>query len=184
MPAYKNPLHALGGRTISIIDINKKSLVHVRDKLGRFITNFPKETGKRIEVVGRDYQRGLKRSARINKLRWKNKLIPKIKSRIETKGQSKKITIRMPQYGFALDEMRPHYVPTKKYPMGDWVKETYGKGRSKSQRDTEHPTIFYRGKIVAVYVRPHPWLEQGYQFAREKVGERLNITEIINKAYR
>lgn len=173
MPRYRNPLHAIGTRAIPVFTVDKIGIVRVRDKLGRFITSLPKEVNKRMDVISRDYERGMKASLRINRIKWRGKLRKRLVGKAMTGKEGRRsIQISMPLYGFALDAMEEHFVPTDKYPLDKWMKEKW----AKKHPDKKIPPV--------ILVKPHPWLEDGYKFARDKASERLNIKSIVNKAYR
>lgn len=174
MPAPRNPLHALGTLTPPpTFTVDKIGMMRVRDKIGRFITSLPKEVSKRVDVIGRDYERGLKASLRLNDIKWKGKLRKRTKSMAVTgKEGRKRVEILIPEYGVALDSMKEHFVSTDKYPLDKWMKEKW----KKKHPDDKIPPV--------IKVKPHPWILAGYKFAREKASERLNIKSIVNNAYR
>ena len=180
MPKLITPKYALG-KDITL-KIDKRKLLEVRSRVGRFITTYSKEIAKSLDYVGDEYMFSLKRSARQKKLKWKDNLIPKIRTKRMSKSR---VVVKMPIYGMYLDRMKPHYTSIEREPMRSWIKEKFGKGRGmKGKGSSEHPPIFNKGKLEAIWVRPHAWIEDGWEYARKNIIKEMKLDEAARRAYR
>lgn len=154
MPEATTPTVALR------VDVDVKGVAHVRDKLGRFVTNIGKAADKDARLIAKIFSDWLKISLE-NSTRtggWTGKLMQSL-SRIH--GSKGNYSIKIPLYGIYLDRMKPHRVSISREPLKDWIKEKYP--------DYSSPYI---------YVKPHPWIDEGLRLGRKYAREVLGYGDV------
>jgi len=137
---------------------DRKDIVRIRNKLGRFVTNLPRYAKRDSYNIAKSAGKALEFSARSAGIKkWRGLLFNMLNNPART-GESS-YSIYIPEYGFYLDRMREHYVPRRatmpEFNLWMWAEEKFG------------------GMPPFLRVKPHPWIAEGLRKARLKARSRF-----------
>ena len=86
--------------------------------------------------------------------------------------------VAVPQYGYYLDSMKPHYAPLMSPQMWKWTEMKYH--RTKDTRTGEKKTSQSASVPGYIWVEPHPWIESGLAWGRRNIN--MNIIKAANRS--
>ena len=159
----------MNGVVLSLnVDVDKRAVSHIRDKLGRFITNLPRSAAKDSYDIARTTGRTLEFSALSAGIKgWTGDLFESLRNPVRRKsgGNTNQYSIYIPIYGLYLNKMRDHYVPRKSempyLNLWMWADDKLG------------------GMPQYLKVHGHPWIDEGLGKARVKIRERFANGETV-----
>lgn len=128
---------------------------------------FPQLTRDGMRKWGFILERDMRNSAILNLNKFTGILFSErgIRYTQRKKGDIGKLFIR--HYGVMIDEMKPHYVSVRKSRsrLLLWAK----RARNKNIREKANAVETGKMKRFGLYVKRHPWINQGYRVARPKL---------------
>ena len=132
----------------------------------------PEALYKSVEEIAINAQNELRNQITLKDLNWRGMLLRRTKARRRSKGIW---YVVMPEYGVAVDRMRPHWVALKKgRKITQWAQE---KGLEFHGKSFIYP--FVSGSI---YVRPHPFIEHSLYLVSRRI--RRIVTKNLNQIRR